>query len=133
MDNQYIRKLRIQQKSVGKRLYAVVCLMLVTSLLLTSASFAWLTISRAPEVTGVTSSVGANGNLEIALGKNIGESAIGDSFDKNEVTKANRTWGNLIDLSDSGYGLQEIVLRPAILNSAGGAVKHPASLGVSGI
>lgn len=127
MDNQYIRKLRIQQKSVGKRLYAVVCLMLVTSLLLTSASFAWLTISRAPEVTGVTSSVGANGNLEIALGKNIGESAIGDSFDKNEVTKANRTWGNLIDLSDSSYGLQEIVLRPAILNSAGGAVNtlHP--------
>ena len=127
MDNQYIWNLNVQRKSVGKRLYAVVCLMLVASLLLTTTSFAWLTLSQAPEVTGMSSNIGANGNLEIALGKDIGESAAGDSFDKNEVTQANRTWGNLIDLTDESYGLQEITLRPVILNSAGGAMNtlHP--------
>lgn len=134
MDNHYIRDLRDQKKSVGKRLYAAVCLMLVSSLLLATTSFAWLTLSQAPEVTNVTTTLGANGNLEIALGKNIGESTVGDSFAKNEVTVANRTWGNLIDLSDESYGLQTITLRPAILNSAGGAVNtlHPFAYSVYG-
>lgn len=134
MDNQYIRNLRIQKISVGKRLYAAVCLMLVASLLLTTTSFAWLSLSQAPEVTGISSNIGANGNLEIALGKNIEESAVGDSFVKNEVTLANRTWGNLIDLTDESYGLQAITLRPAILNSAGGAINmlHPLAYPIYG-
>lgn len=134
MDKQYIRDLRVQKKSVGKRLYAALCLMLVASLLLTTTSFAWLTLSLAPEVPSVTTTIGANGNLEIALGKNIGESAIGDSSANNDVLNANRTWGNLIDLTDESYGLQAITLRPAILNSAGGAINmlHPLAAPVYG-
>ena len=119
MDNQYIRGLRIQKKSVVKKLYAAVCMVLVAALLVSATSYAWLVLSQAPEVSNVTTTIGANGNLEIALGKNIGESTIGDSFNKNDVTIANRTWGNLIDLTDESYGLQAITLRPAILNSAG--------------
>lgn len=134
MDNLYIHELRIQKKSVIKKLYAAGCLLLVSSLLLTTTSFAWLTLSLTPEVTNVTTTIGANGNLEIALGKNISESTIGDSFDKNKVTTANRTWGNLIDLTDNSYGLHTINLRPAILNSAGGAINklHPLSYPIYG-
>lgn len=134
MDNQYIRGLRIQKKSVVKKLYAAVSMVLVAALLMTATSYAWLVLSQAPEVSNVTTAVGANGNLEIALGKNIGESAIGDSFNKNDVTIANRTWGNLIDLTDESYGLQAITLRPAISNSAGGAINmlHPFAAPVYG-
>ena len=134
MDNQYIRGLRIQKKYVVKKLYAAVSMVLVAALLMTATSYAWLVLSQAPEVSNVTTTVGANGNLEIALGKNIGESAIGDSFNKNDVTIANRTWGNLIDLTDESYGLQAITLRPAILNSAGGAINmlHPFAAPVYG-
>ena len=106
MDNKYIRRLKIQQKSVVKKTYAAICMLLVATLLLSATSYAWLVLSQAPEVSNVTTTIGANGNLEIALGKNIAESAIGDSFNKNDVTIANRTWGNLIDLTDESYGLR---------------------------
>lgn len=134
MDNQYIRRLRIQKKSGVKKLYAAVCMVLIAALLVSATSYAWLVLSQAPEVSNVTTTIGANGNLEIALGKNIGESTIGDSFNKNDVTIANRTWGNLIDLTDESYGLQAITLRPAILNSAGGAINmlHPLAYPIYG-
>ncbi|MBQ3100457.1 MAG: hypothetical protein IJC50_05645 [Clostridia bacterium] len=98
-------------------------MVLISALLVSVATYAWITLSVAPELTGVATTIGANGNLEIALGKNIEETKIGEY----EVTQANRTWGNLIDLSDYSYGLQTISLRPAILNSAGGAINmlHP--------
>lgn len=134
MDNHFIHGLKIQKKAIYKRLYAAICMLLVSSLLLTTTSFAWLTLSSAPEVFNVTTTIGANGNLEIALGKNIGESTIGDSFGKNNVTTTNKTWGNLIDLTDPSYGLQTINLRPALLNSAGGAVDtlHPLAYPIYG-
>lgn len=127
LENKYIRNLRVRKSLVVKKLYMAVCMVLVASLLVSAASYAWLVLSQAPEVSGMASNIGANGNLEIALGKNIRESAIGDSSNKSKVTQANRTWGNLIDLSDPSYGLQEIILRPVILNAAGGAVNtlHP--------
>ena len=96
MDNQYIRGLRIQKKSVVKKLYAAVCMVLVAALLVSATSYAWLVLSQAPEVSNVTTTIGANGNLEIALGKNIGESAIGDSFNKNDVIIANRRGTSLM-------------------------------------
>ena len=104
-------------------------MLLVSLLLLSYASYAWLVLSSSPEIANVTTNIAANGSLEIALGKNIGQSAVGDSFEKQETTKANRTWGNLIDLSDDSYGLHAITLRPVMLNSAGGAVNtlHPFS------
>ena len=33
-----------------------------------------------------------------------------------DVLKANETWGNLVDLSSSSYGLNSIVLMPSKLN-----------------
>lgn len=134
MNNQYIRGLRIQKQSAVKKLYAAVCMVLIAALLVSASSYAWFVLSQAPEVSNVTTNIGANGNLEIALGKNIAESAIGDSFNKNDVTIANRTWGNLINLTDESYGLQAITLRPAIMNSAGGAINmlHPLAYPIYG-
>jgi hypothetical protein len=91
-----------------------------------STTYAWFTLSTAPEVTGITTQVGANGNLEIALlttatysDTSSISSAVGDSSaaTSGSVTKANTTWGNLLDLSDSSYGLTNISLLPSELNA----------------
>lgn len=108
-----------------ERVVAVALLLAMSVAMMTSASFAWLTISRSPEVTGVNTNIAANGNLEIALatgkGKNPpGESKVGDSSaaEGQSVPMANITWGNLINLSDPSYGLDHLALRPAQLNTA---------------
>ena len=116
VDNQYIRGLRIQKKSVVKKLYAAVCMVLVAALLVSATSYAWLVLSQAPEVTGVSTTLGANGNLEIALNTNSLDTYI---FTANEDTSIgiesvfdkNSYWGNVVDLSDERYGLQNIQLR----------------------
>ena len=124
---------------IRNKLMAAVSMLLVSTIMMVSTTYAWFTLSTAPEVTGITTSVGANGNLEMALltsGK-IGEndeveipdtfgdlskisSAVGDSSSaagKTALT-ANITWGNLVDLSDTSYGLDTINLMPARLNVA---------------
>ena len=107
-----------------ERLAAVALLLALSLAMMTSATFAWLTISRAPEVTGVNTTVAANGNLEVALANSNsvspGESQIGDSSAASgqTVTSANLTWGNLVNLSDSSYGLTNLTLRPAQLNQS---------------
>ena len=117
-----------------RKLYSAVSMLLVSAVLLSSTSYAWLILSRRPEVSAVATNISANGSLEIALGKDIGESAVGDSSKKGDVTAANRTWGNLIDLTDDSYGLQTINLRPALLNAAGGTINtlHPFAYPVYG-
>lgn len=117
-----------EMQSARKKLFAAVAMLLVACIMTISSTYAWFTLSTAPEVKGITTTVGANGNLEIALGEfdtvygglepSSGE---GDSMDKAGQTKpeANVTWGNLIDLSDASYGLGEIALYPARLNAAG--------------
>ncbi|MBQ7873777.1 MAG: hypothetical protein IJ306_01250 [Oscillospiraceae bacterium] len=106
-----------------ERVLAVALLLVVSISMLTSASFAWLTISRRPEVTAVSTNVAANGNLEIALAtsnEEPAESKVGDSSAAKDqsVTAANITWGNLINLSDDSYGLENLTLQPAQLNTA---------------
>ena len=100
--------------SIRSKLVAAVAMLLVASFMVVSSSYAWFTLSTAPEVKGITTTVGANGNLEIALytGGEVAQSGIGDAG-KNE------TWGNLIDLTTEGnttYGLAEIKLYPTRLN-----------------
>ena len=121
MDDQYVRSLTVQRKSVVKRLYSAICLMLVSSLLLSIASFAWLVLSQAPEVSGVHAAVGANGSLEIALNTTSVDSYsfsanTGSSIGIDSLYEKNSYWGNIVDLSDERYGLQNIELKPAALN-----------------
>lgn len=124
---QRIRAYKKALPELRERVIAVALLLAMSVSMLASASFAWLTISRRPELTGVSTTVAANGNLEIALAtgtvnttKAPGESQIGDSSaaDGQSVTASNITWGNLINLSDPSYGLDNLTLRPAQLNQS---------------
>lgn len=102
-----------------ERVTAVALLLVMSVTMLASASFAWITLSKAPEVSGLATTVTTNGNLEIALSDTDGlepdPTAVGDGGQA--VTLSNLTWGNLINLSDPSYGLEDITLRPAVLNS----------------
>lgn len=120
-----------------EKIAAAIVLFIVASLMLTVVTFAWLTLSVAPEVSDISMSIAANGSLEIALAHEIlrdadgnpildengnvipvapGASQVGDS--NLELLLKNRTWGNLVNLSDPSYGLENIVLRPATLNTS---------------
>ena len=105
---------------IRNKMVAAVAMLLVASILMVSTTYAWFTLSTAPEVTGITTSVGANGNLEIALlttesfaNTDAISSSVGDSSAHQAVTAANITWGNLVDLSDSTYALNTVNLMPA--------------------
>lgn len=112
---------------IRRKMSAAISMLLVACIMLVSATYAWFTLSTAPEVTGISTRVGANGNLEIALlNDNTYDSMEsittneGDSMDtaNKKVTEANVTWGNLVDLSDVSYGLSNLTLAPAELNIA---------------
>jgi len=115
-----------QNKSYGgvkKKLMGAICMLLVASIMVVSSTYAWFTLSTAPEITGISTSVGANGNLEMALlnkdtyGK-LGDiaSAVGNSSVATGTVASNITWGNLVDLADESYGLDHIKLMPAALS-----------------
>lgn len=117
--------------SIRKKLLAAVAMLLVACVMTVSSTYAWFTLSTAPEVKGITTTVGANGNLEIALGyydtvygNLVPGSGEGDSMDKagQTIVGANTTWGNLVDLSDPSYGLGAITLYPSRLNAAGNKI-----------
>lgn len=116
---------------IKERIVAAALLLAISIAMVTSASFAWITLSRAPEVSNVSTSIAGNGNLEIALVAPDGsvplESMVGDSSaaQGNTITNANTTWGNLINLSDPSYGLSNIVLRPALLSNASNLLNQP--------
>ena len=139
MENQKDKKKKKVLMPFGLRnkLMAAISMLLVSSIMLVSSTYAWFTLSTAPEVKGISTSVGANGNLEMALltsgtdeesntFKNLDKitSAVGDSSAAtNNLGKSNLTWGNLVDLSykadntNNFYGLDKIQLMPARLNN----------------
>lgn len=134
MENQKDKKKKKVLMPFGLRnkLIAAISMLLVSSIMLVSSTYAWFTLSTAPEVKGISTSVGANGNLEMALlstdsFKDLTKitSAVGDSSQTagKTLAAANLTWGNLVDLnyeeaSKTGnfYGLDQIKLMPARLN-----------------
>ncbi len=109
-----------------KMIIAAVSLLLCL-LVLISVSYAWFTISLSPEILGIATNIGANGSLEVALLSNptfedpeLIRSGIGDSAVVQEETVSNLAWGNVIDLADESYGLDQVSLLPAKLNAAAG-------------
>lgn len=127
-----------RQRDIKTKLMAAICMLLVSSIMMVSTTYAWFTLSTAPEVTGISTAVGANGNLEMALMPKNGQtssitSKVGDSMTPTTVPAANVTWGNLVDLSDSSYGLDKIALYPSQLNADGGKLSaNPLSTPVYG-
>jgi len=108
-----------EYKSVQKKLMAAVSMVLVAAIMVVASSYAWFTLSTAPEVTGISTSVGANGNLEIALRTGDLEGDKGIKYNDSAITfpDANTYWGNLIDLSHESYHFDAISLAPARLNA----------------
>lgn len=103
-----------------ERVIAVALLLAMSVSMMSSATFAWITLSTSPEVSSLATTIATNGNLEIALsdadGMEPDETAVGDGGQ--DITLSNLAWGNLINLSNSSYGLNSLTLRPAILNSS---------------
>lgn len=106
--------------SIRAKLISAVAMLLVAVIMVVSSTYAWFTLSTAPEVTGITTQIGANGALEMALLPADGNiagitSQVGDS--SIAMKAKNITWGNLVNLSDSAiYGLDKILLYPSALN-----------------
>lgn len=126
------KKMSKRQKDMKSKLMAAICMLLVSSIMMVSTTYAWFTLSTAPEVTGITTAVGANGNLEMALLPTNGlnaeakddfgiQSKAGDSMAVQPTKDANITWGNLVNLT-TNYGLENITLYPAALNESGEGV-----------
>lgn len=135
-----IRRRKVDMPSgIKKKFTAALSMLLVAVIMMVGSTYAWFTLSTAPEVKGITTSIGANGNLEIALlnfdsyksnADDLGIiSNVGDSMENTDnwsVDQANHTWGNLVDLSQAVYGLGNIVLNQAALN-----ITNPTADGTS--
>lgn len=94
-------KKRMPIYGIKGKLVSACCMLLVAVIMVVSSTYAWFTLSTAPEVKGITTSIGANGALEIRL---------------DGATDKNGTPGNLVDLSDNNkYGMDKIVLNPSKL------------------
>ena len=102
--------------SIQKKLMAATSMLMVAVIMMVSSTYAWFTLSTAPEVTGITTAVGANGNLEIALATKDTWAAPESISSGVDTSGDYTTWGNLIDVSDASYGLDDIVLMPSALN-----------------
>lgn len=111
---------------IRNKLMAAVAMLMISCVMLITSTYAWFTLSTAPEVSNIDTTIAGNGSLEIALMPTTGDltaikSGKGTSSTVQDVTLANISWGNLVDLSDVSYGLNKIELMPAkITNFATG-------------
>lgn len=106
---------------IKSKLIAAVCMLLVAVIMVVSSTYAWFTLSTAPEVTGIQTAVGANGALEMVLVSynEYGEPIHHDGTLPPNASDAvkNTYWGNLVNVEDdSVYGLDAIKLYPSSLN-----------------
>ncbi len=105
-----------------EKVFGALLMLVIAATVATTATYAWVTLSRAPEVSHIATSMAANGALEIALAKPDG--SMPEEFDideslapSNDVTVSNLQWGNLVNLSHASYGIDNMALRPAQLNT----------------
>lgn len=121
------KKRVLMPSGIRNKLMAAVAMLLVSSIMAVSSTYAWFTLSTAPEVKNISTTVAGNGSLEIALmpgdgllGSIRNGTASAANGGTTAVTTANTTWGNIIQLNDSSYGLSNVNLYPAVLNLAEG-------------
>ena len=108
-----------RERNIRAKLMAAIAMLLVSSIMMVSTTYAWFTLSTAPEVTGITTNIASNGNLEIALSPTTGVGTdVGDATTSTTGWLAkNLTWGNLVDMGYEGntYGLDKLTLAPSAL------------------
>lgn len=116
------------------KLISAVAMLLVAIIMVVSSTYAWFTLSTAPEVTGISTAVGANGALEMLLLTKEGDELIYREGVIDTRYDINTYWGNLVDVSTKdgqNYGLDNIVLYPSQLSTEtegiidAGIVKFP--------
>lgn len=130
------RKVDRRERDIKKKLSAAIIMLLLSCIMVVTSTFAWFTLSTAPEVTGISTTIGGNGNLEIALAGYNAEgqlitpahSTTGDGT--KTLLEKNITWGNLVNVDDTAYGLNKIVLKPSALNAPGGVVNSASMLSI---
>lgn len=119
--------------SVKSKLVAAIAMLLVATIMVVSSTYAWFTLSTKPEVSGISTAVGANGALEMLLAtKDANGNWIEGTGTVAGLTVAQRNthWGNLVDLSDKDtvyYGSGAITLYPAILEITDTGEINPTS------
>lgn len=133
MENKKTTELMSRKSTLKSKLMAAVSMLLVSAIMVSVTTYAWFILSTAPEVKGMSTTVGSNGALEMALVDYAGDlneiltnqikTNVGDSSAaaNKKVEDSNRTWGNLVDLSGRYYGLSDgkMVLYPSALNLNG--------------
>lgn len=102
-------------KSLKTKLILSIAMMLVAAIMTTGVSFAWFTISTNPEIANISTSVAANGNLEIALRSSESATSVDDSAELD--SGKNIKWGNLIDLTNFTFDS----LKPVSVTSGNGS------------
>ena len=113
---QRIEEYKAMLPGIKERIVAVALMLAMSIAMVASTSYAWLTISRSPEAKGMSTTITGNGNLEIALAPSDGSLPLNSDGSSSDLLETNITWGNLVNLSDQRYGLDEIALRPALLS-----------------
>ena len=128
MENKNTKELRGYKAGLKSKLMGAVAMLLVSAIMVSSATYAWFVLSTHPEVKGMSTTVGSNGALEIALlnnttgehldqiPANVGNSSVAAN---QTVQGSNETWGNIVDLSNASYGWTDVQLYPAALNATG--------------
>ena len=90
-----------------RKLVAAVCMLLISAIALISSTYAWYTLSVAPEARDISTSVAGNGSLEIALVPADGDLTAIKSGRVGVNNDANRNWGNLVNIGADIYGIGE--------------------------
>ena len=116
------RKVDKREQHVRKKLTAAILMLLISCIMTVTSTYAWFTLSTAPEVTGIQTTIGGNGNLEIALANGetwLDTTKVGtlSSSDGLTLQQKNITWGNLVNVSE-GYGVNHISLSPAAIHGS---------------
>ena len=132
------RKVDKREQHIKKKLTAAILMLLISSIMTVTSTYAWFTLSTAPEVKGIQTTIGGNGNLEIALAN--GETWANPAkvatltATSEDIKVTNASWGNLIDVSPTTttdtYGIQKLTLSPAALKKSGTQVETSSVLSV---
>ena len=126
MDKQKEKKKKVLMPfGLRNKLIAAISMLLVSSIMMVSSTYAWFTLSTAPEVKNISTTVAGNGSLEIALmpTKGLLSDITAGVVGGNTATLKDKNikWGNQVVLSEGEndpYGLNDISLNPAQLNYA---------------
>ncbi len=118
-----IHKYKQQLPHMWEKVISAGVSLIVAAAMTVSSTFAWVVLSTNPEIKGINTTITANGNLEIALASGDdttgillpADSLVGDGG--KDLVQKNITWGNLVNLGDPIYGLENLMLRPAALNT----------------